>query len=53
MLTEKEKKWLEFRKYRKAPCGDETHRCVGCMVKCGCWMNAMEVRHVLRNKEEY
>jgi hypothetical protein len=30
MLTEQEKKWLEFRKYRKAPCGDETHHCVGC-----------------------
>lgn len=47
MLTEKEKKWLEFRKYRKAPCGDETHRCVGCMVKCGCsltpdWIDAAE-----------
>ena len=47
MLTEKEKRWLEFRKHRKAPCGDETHRCVGCMVKCGCsltpdWIDAAE-----------
>lgn len=47
MLTERERKWLEFRKYRKAPCGDETHRCVGCMVKCGCsltpdWIDAAE-----------
>lgn len=36
MLTEQERKWLEFRKYRKAPCGEETHHCVGCLVRCGC-----------------
>lgn len=47
MLTEQEKKWLEFRKYRKAPCGDETHHCVGCLVRCGCsltpdWIDAAE-----------
>lgn len=47
MLTEREKKWLEERKHRKAPCGDETHHCVGCMVKCGCsltpdWIDAAE-----------
>lgn len=24
MLTDKEKRWLEFRKYRKAPCGRVT-----------------------------
>lgn len=47
MLTEKEKRWLEFRKHRKAPCGDETHHCVGCMVKYGCsltpdWIDAAE-----------
>ena len=47
MLTEKERKWLEERKYRKAPCGDETHHCVGCMVKYGCsltpdWIDAAE-----------
>ena len=47
MLTEKEKRWLEVRKHRKAPCGDETHHCVGCMVKCGCsltpdWIDAAE-----------
>lgn len=36
MLTDKEKRWLEFRKYRKAPCGEETHHCVGCLVRCGC-----------------
>ena len=36
MLTDKERKWLEFRKYRKAPCGEETHHCVGCLVRCGC-----------------
>lgn len=47
MLTDKEKRWLEGRKHRKAPCGDETHHCVGCMVKCGCsltpdWIDAAE-----------
>lgn len=47
MLTEKEKRWLEGRKRRKAPCGDETHHCVGCMVKYGCsltpdWIDAAE-----------
>ena len=47
MLTDKEKKWLEFRKYRKAPCGEETHHCVGCLVRCGCsltqdWIDAAE-----------
>ena len=47
MLTEKEKRWLEFRKHRKASCGDETHHCVGCMVKYGCsltpdWIDAAE-----------
>lgn len=47
MLTEKERKWLEERKHRKAPCGDETHHCVGCMVKYGCsltpdWIDAAE-----------
>lgn len=36
MLTDKEKRWLEGRKRRKAPCGDETHHCVGCLVRCGC-----------------
>ena len=36
MLTEQERKWLELRKYRKAPCGEETHHCVGCLVRCGC-----------------
>lgn len=34
MLTEQERKWLEERKYRKAPCGAETHYCVGCEAKC-------------------
>lgn len=47
MLTKQEKKWLEERKHRKAPCGDETHHCVGCMVKYGCsltpdWIDAAE-----------
>ena len=47
MLTKQEKKWLEFRKYRKAPCGEETHHCVGCLVRCGCsltqdWIDAAE-----------
>lgn len=47
MLTDKEKRWLEGRKRRKAPCGDETHHCVGCMVKYGCsltpdWIDAAE-----------
>lgn len=47
MLTDKERKWLEGRKRRKAPCGDETHHCVGCMVKYGCsltpdWIDAAE-----------
>ena len=47
MLTEQERKWLEERKHRKAPCGDETHHCVGCLVRCGCsltpdWIDAAE-----------
>ncbi len=47
MLTDKEKRWLELRKYRKAPCGEETHHCVGCLVRCGCsltqdWIDAAE-----------
>lgn len=47
MLTEQEKKWLEERKHRKSPCGDETHHCVGCLVRCGCsltpdWIDAAE-----------
>lgn len=47
MLTDKEKRWLEGRKYRKAPCGEETHHCVGCLVRCGCsltpdWIDAAE-----------
>lgn len=36
MLTKREKKWLEERKHRKAPCGAEMHHCVGCLVRCGC-----------------
>ena len=62
MLTEQEKKWLEFRKYRKAPCGDETHHCVGCLVRCGCsltpdWIDAAEFearvsRHIAENASE-
>lgn len=47
MLTDKEKRWLEFRKDRKAPCGDETHHCVGCLTRYGCslapdWIDAAE-----------
>ena len=47
MLTEQERKWLEERTHRKAPCGDETHHCVGCLVRCGCsltpdWIDAAE-----------
>ena len=47
MLTKQEKKWLEERKHRKAPCGDEMSHCVGCLVRCGCsltpdWIDAAE-----------
>ena len=47
MLTDKERKWLEGRKHRKAPCGEETHHCAGCLVRCGCsltpdWIDAAE-----------
>ena len=45
MLTEQERKWLEERKHRKAPCGDETHHCVGCLVRCSLtpdWIDAAE-----------
>ena len=62
MLTDKEKRWLEGRKHRKAPCGDETRHCVGCMVKCGCslhpdWIDAAEFearvsRYIAENASE-
>lgn len=47
MLTERERKWLEERKHRKAPCGAEMCHCVGCMAKYGCslasdWIDAAE-----------
>lgn len=47
MLTDKEKRYLEERKHRKAPCGDEMSHCVGCLVRCGCsltpdWIDAAE-----------
>ena len=55
MLTEQERKWLEERKHRKAPCGDETHHCVGCLVRCGCsltpdWIDAAEFAERLAAK---
>ena len=47
MLTEQERKWLELRKYRKAPCGAEMHDCVGCLTKyecnlASCWIESAE-----------
>lgn len=47
MLTKQEKKWLEERKHRKAPCGAEMCHCVGCMAKYGCslapdWIDVAE-----------
>lgn len=62
MLTDKEKRYLEERKHRKAPCGDEMSHCVGCLVRCGCsltpdWIDAAEFearvsRYIAENASE-